>query len=156
MSVYIFKKNGVFTVTDVGVFWHRLRSCLPYLLVFLPDPGTEEPKNSPRAAAGRARQTVARTEAADVHCGLFPTHGCSAPHCCTHLSAKQRSLGAGLPKRQVWDVLLHISGKAERRVSPLSEQPGDRAGDGRKSVQSYPSLQPQGLGFGGYPDFGAT
>lgn len=156
--MYILKKKkrfaGVFIVTGVGIFWHWLGSCLLYLLVFLPSTSTEQPKNSPRAAGGRARQTAppwaeARREAADLLCSLLPTHGCSA-------STFQQGGPQGASLGWVCDTLaLHVNGESPEMGDHSSRQPRDRAWDGRKTVGSNPPHQLQGLGFGGYPDLEA-
>lgn len=157
--MYILKKKrfaGVFIVTGLGIFWHRLGSCLLYLLVFLPNSSTEQLKNSPRAAAGRARQTApprgkARREAADLHCRLLPTHGCSAP------TFQQEGGPQGTSLGWVCDTLaLHVNGQSPDMGDPSSRQPRDRARDSRKTAGSHPPHQLQGLGFGGYPDLEAT
>lgn len=91
-----------------------------------------------------------------MHCRLFPTHGCSTPHLLHPPFSKTEVPAYRSSQGQVWDMLLHMSGQSQEVGDLLSEQPGDRAGDGKKSVRSYPSLQPQGLGFGRYQDLGAT
>lgn len=68
LCVYLEKKKlacWCFYCNRGGCFLARLGSRLLYLLVFLPDTGTEQPKSSSRAAAGRVRARQTRREAVD-------------------------------------------------------------------------------------------
>lgn len=144
--MYIWKKKlarWCFYCNRGGCFLARLGSRLLYLLVFLPDTGTEQPKSSSRAAAGRVRARQTRREAVDPCCGLFPTHGCSAPHCCTHLSARRRS--PGVSPEEVWDIwLCTCLGKTQRWVIPHPGSPETEQGDNHE-VPSIPPAPRAGI-----------
>lgn len=120
--------------------------------------------NSPRAAQGQQQAGPGspllpgqrRGERLQIcAAGCFPPMGALHP---IAVSTLQQDPGPqGVSPGQVWDTLgLHVPGQSPEVGDPSSRQPGDRAGNGRKTVRrSYPPLQLQGLGFGGYPDFGA-
>lgn len=138
--MYIWKKklaSWCFYCNRGGCFLAGLGSRLLYLLVFLPDTGTEQPKSSSRAAAGRVRARQTRRKAVDPCCGLFPTHRCSAPHCSTHLSARHRSLGA--PQGRFGTLALHVPGQSPKMSDPSSRQPETEQGDNHEIPSTPPA-----------------